>query len=327
MPPMAGRRSRSRGNNRAVLRPLTSNEANKTNRKRKYGKSRNGTKTKAVTKTLKKVRNETQKKKKKNAVNDHEVYSDPFDSDTTTEPPTKKRRLSPRSTVSEVSELSAVPLAEDTPISARSNRNHTNSSPSNSKGSTPSKSLYPSGSIHKLHENPSTRHHLTESQQETLVQLKATNKELSKQNVAHRQKHKKWQKQYKKAMHERDSLRKLVQSLHQRDQKFKSERLKHMDRISELEVQNEKLTMELNRNLNRNMNHNSNADREQSVDIVMEDKSERLERDTMNQKMDVLKRQIKDIEYDASRWKLKYNKLLQKSNQVQSQCLRMKRIH
>ena len=108
-------------------------------------------------------------------------------------------------------------------------------------------------------------------------------------------------------MHERDSLRKLVHSLHQRDQKFKSERLKHMDRITELEVQNEKLTRELNRNLK------PAADREESVDIEMEDKSEQIERNEMIRKMDDLKRQIKDIEYDASRWKLKYNKLLQQS--------------
>lgn len=293
---MAGRRDNSRGRSRTALRSLTGSEANKTNRKRR---SRNGSN---ATKTLQKQR----KKKKKNARStapllqviessntksaaQKEVVRDPFiTDDIVTEPPTKKRRLSPRSELPH----DHLPSADDTLL--------TNPSPmpsNHNNHAVPSRAaLYPSGTMTTLRKD---RRRIIRPEDDTIVQLKATNKELSTRNTNHRRQYKKWQKKLKQAMHQNDCKSKLLYSLHQRDQRFKTERMRHLDAISELEMKNEKLTAELNRNMK--------ADREQSVDVVMEDKSERV---------GDLKQQIKDLQYESSRWKLKYNKLLQQSNQV-----------
>ena len=274
---MSSARSKRKG--RAPLKQLTKNEANKTNRKRK---ARSNTKHKSKAAKSHIIDSDDSSKRQE----------DEFDVDLIKEPPKKKRKTNKRSI------LSPMPLSNPKHTintNRQQNRNDKERKNDESNACTTStsnnRSIYPRGKL----SNISNQRTMPTQTSETVLKLQSTNNELTAQIIKYRANCKLYEKKCKSLKHGNETFKKVTNLLHERDKKYKRQRQKNQDKISELEVENELLQTELNKHLQAENGNDRSDD---------------------NEKINNLNATINEIEYECSRWKAKYNKLLEQQNKV-----------
>ena len=133
-----------------------------------------------------------------------------------------------------------------------------------------------------------------------MEKLKLNNRKLTDKFIEYKKNYKALDKKYKVRYHENKTLRQTLKRCDQREKQFKKQQRIDKDKIVEMEEKLEEITNELHKYLKPNHNdyHNHNHN-QQEIDVKVN-----------------LNETINELQYECTRWKSKYNKLLQRAKKV-----------
>lgn len=137
-----------------------------------------------------------------------------------------------------------------------------------------------------------------------ITNLKATNKELTEQVAKYKVSAKVWYQKCKTLKHRKETLKETVKALSARDRAFKTDRDRMKIKVQDLEMKLEALNEQM-------------LEQQRMIPDDPDEHQQPINNLQHQQQIAELQQKITDIEYEANSWKLKYNKLLQNTNEVQ----------